>query len=65
MASRPARKSDTYVSLTQFADELGISDRTVRRWIADGKLSAIRLSPRVIRIHRDEADRFISQGVAR
>ena len=48
-----------YLSLTEFADELGVSTRTVRRWIADGKLKAVRPSQRVTRISRDEINRFL------
>lgn len=54
----------TYISLTAFAEDLGVSDRTVRRWIAQGRLKAIRPSERVIRIHRDEAARFIAANAA-
>lgn len=64
MAYRPVRKSDKNLTLTQFADELGVADRTVRRWIAEGRLPVIRLSPRVIRIRRADADAFISAGAS-
>lgn len=53
-----------YISPAQLANELGVCDRTVRRWIADGRLRAIRPSQRVIRIHRDEIARFLGTDAA-
>ena len=47
-----------YIPLAQFCEERGVSDRTGRRWIADGRLKAVRFSERCIRISVDEAARF-------
>ncbi|WLP90588.1 helix-turn-helix domain-containing protein [Gordonia sp. NB41Y] len=58
------RTPSKYVSPGQLAAELGLSDRTVRRWIAEGKIAAVRLSARVIRIDRAEVDRFLSEASA-
>lgn len=58
MAQRP------YLSLTEFADELGVSTRTVRRWIASGRLKAVRPSQRTTRISRDEINRFLGTDAA-
>ncbi|WAC55018.1 helix-turn-helix transcriptional regulator [Gordonia sp. SL306] len=55
-----SRARTRYLSLQDIAEELGISDRTVRRWIATGQLKAVRPSPRVIRVEASELDRFIS-----
>ncbi|AEJ92080.1 helix-turn-helix domain-containing protein [Mycobacterium tuberculosis] len=43
-------------SIQQVADHLGVSTRTVRNYIADGKLKAVRLGPRLIRIERDSVE---------
>jgi excisionase family DNA binding protein len=37
-------------SVVEAADHLGVSTKTVRRWIASGHLSAQRVGPRLIRI---------------
>lgn len=58
------KATQQYVSPAQFATELGVSDRIVRRWIADGKLKAVRPSERIIRIHRDEIARFLGTDAA-
>ena len=55
-----SRARTRYLSLQDVAAELGVSDRTVRRYIADGPLSACRPSPRPIRVDPAELDRFIS-----
>lgn len=48
-----------WLSLQQIATEFGISDRTVRRMVADGRIPASRLGPRLVRIHRrDVAQAF-------
>lgn len=44
--------SHEYISQQQVAAEFGISDRTVRRMISDGRLPAHRLGPRLVRIRR-------------
>ncbi|AZS08240.1 excise [Mycobacterium phage IronMan] len=43
-------------SIQQTADYLGVSTRTVRNYIAAGKLKAVRLGPRLIRVERDSVE---------
>ncbi|AGI61716.1 excisionase family DNA-binding protein [Mycobacterium phage BTCU-1] len=43
-------------SIQQVADHLGVSTRTVRNYISDGKLKAVRLGPRLIRVERDSVE---------
>ncbi|MEO3939197.1 excisionase family DNA-binding protein [Dermatophilaceae bacterium Soc4.6] len=49
-----ARRS--YESIAQAADRIGVSQRTLRRRIADGSLRAYRLGPRIIRLNATEVD---------
>ena len=53
--SRKAPMSHEWLSQQQVAAEFGISDRTVRRMIADGRIPAHRLGPRLVRIRRTDA----------
>lgn len=46
--SLPARPS-----IQQAADWLGVDPKTIRRYIAQGRLSAVRVGPRLIRIERE------------
>ncbi|VCT89531.1 hypothetical protein MHAS_01225 [Mycolicibacterium hassiacum DSM 44199] len=50
-ALMPAR-----ASIQQTAEYLGVSTKTVRRYIADGKLKAVRLGPRLIRVERESVE---------
>jgi len=36
-----------------------VSQRTVRRWIADGRLTAVRVGPRLIRVRLDDLDAMV------
>jgi excisionase family DNA binding protein len=47
------------VSLTEAADILAVSTKTVRRYIADGHLDAVRLGRKTLRIKVDSIERFI------
>lgn len=47
------------VSLADAADALALSTRTVRRYIADGQLDAVRLGRKTLRIKVESIERFI------
>lgn len=52
--------SHEWLSQQQVAAEFGISDRTVRRMIADGRIPAHRLGTRLVRIRRADALRALT-----
>ena len=39
-----------WITLRETAERLQISEKSVRRWIADGRLKAVRVGPRMIRV---------------
>jgi excisionase family DNA binding protein len=41
-------------SIRQVADYHGVDQKTIRRWIAQGRLTAQRIGPRLIRLDRDK-----------
>ena len=47
------------VSIGDAADALAVSTRTVRRYISDGQLEAVRLGRKTLRIKVDSIERFI------
>ncbi|MGA9676713.1 MAG: helix-turn-helix domain-containing protein [Mycobacterium sp.] len=51
----------------QAAEFFGVDVRTVRRWISDGRLTAHRVGPRLIRIDRESILRLANPigGAAR
>lgn len=48
-----------FESLSQAAERIGLSTRTLRRRIAAGDLAAYRNGPRVIRLDPDDVDRLM------
>lgn len=46
----------SYLTIAQAADYLNVSTRTVRYMIADGRLAAYSLGPRVIRLRKSDVD---------
>lgn len=49
------------LTTAEAAAELRVNPETVRRWIAAGKLPALRVSPRDYRIERADWDAFVAQ----
>lgn len=52
-------RGSSYVSMRTLADDLEISERTIRRWISLGQLPAYRGPGRLIRIKREDADKLM------
>lgn len=46
----------TYETLAQAAERTGITVKTLRRWVASGRLPAFRYGPRLIRVEPQEVD---------
>ena len=60
-SSRPSRARRHLLTMQDAADELNVAKRTVRHYIATGQLSAIRITPRCVRIDPAELDRFVDR----
>jgi excisionase family DNA binding protein len=58
MATATARKPDTFLTLWEAADELKISERSLRSLIKTGEVRARRLGKRIVRIPRSEIERL-------
>jgi excisionase family DNA binding protein len=50
------RRPRRWGTVNDAADYLGLSTRTIRRWIADGVIAAYRVGPAMIRIDLNELD---------
>jgi len=48
-------------TVKQIAQELQVTERTVRRWVADGKLKAIKIQG-ILRIENPEYQRFLKEA---
>jgi excisionase family DNA binding protein len=51
------------MSIKEFSERAGIDPRTTKRFIAAGRIPAIRLGPKIIRIPGDVAERILTQGI--
>ena len=49
-----------YESIQQAAERVHVTTRSVRRWIAQGRLSAYRVGNRTIRLDADELDNMLT-----
>lgn len=54
-----------YESLAEAAKRTHVSVRTLRRWIAQGRLNAYRAGPRLLRIDPDDVDAMMKPAVQR
>jgi len=45
------------VTVQEVADKFGVSTKTVRRYIASGRLTASRVGPRMIRLDAEQVER--------
>lgn len=52
--SRRERRHSELIGLADAADRCDVSYRTVRRWIADGRLNAVRVGPRLLKVDAAE-----------
>ncbi len=50
------------VSIAQAAEELSVCPKTVRRYIAQGRLEAVRIGTRTIRIRANSIDQLASSN---
>ena len=60
LASNAGVKVGEVMSPATTATILGVTVATVRRWVREGRLGAVRVSPRVTFIRRDELDAFLA-----
>lgn len=51
------------MSINDAAKHLGVHPRTLRRYIRDGKLTALRLGPQIVRIRKTDIGDFLKSNV--
>lgn len=59
MVAQAATTPAHLVPMTYACERFNVTDKTVRRWIAEGRLTAWRLGPRLIRLDRDEVNNLL------
>lgn len=51
-----------YLSINEAAELLGVTDRSIRNWIADGTIPAYRVGSKIVRIRaRDIEDKVLKR----
>jgi excisionase family DNA binding protein len=55
---RERRPYPELIGLPEAADRCGVSYRTARRWIADGRLKAVRVGPRLLKVSVADLDKL-------
>lgn len=58
-ANRRERRHPELIGLQEAADYCDVSYRTVRRWVASGRLRAVRVGPRLIKLDLAELEAFL------
>ena len=56
MAPQKSPTRRRWVSQREAAEYLGVTDRTVRQMIADGRITGYRSGPRLVRVDLNEVD---------
>ena len=57
-ATPPARRRRRYASFAEAAEYAGPHERTLRRYVIDGRLTGYRVGPKILRVDLDEVDRL-------
>lgn len=57
--NRRERRHPELVGLQEAADWCDVSYRTIRRWIADGTINAVRVGPRLLKVRTDDLDALL------
>ena len=56
MSEQKTARQRVFISPYEAAEHIGVSSRTIRRWIAEGRLRAVRFGPRTIRVRLEDLE---------
>lgn len=62
--SRTGADEDPWLTLPEVSAELRVHPSTVRLWVANGRLAAVRAGGRKWRVRRSEVDRMLNSDVS-
>lgn len=58
-SNRRERRHPELIGLQAAADRCDVSYRTIRRYIANGRLKAVRVGPRVLKVAADDVEQLL------
>jgi excisionase family DNA binding protein len=58
-SNRRERRHPELIGLNEAAERCGVHYRTMRRWISDGRINAVRIGPKLLKINADELAAFM------
>lgn len=58
-ANRRERRHSELIGLQEAANYCDVSYRSIRRWIADGRLNAVRVGPRLLKVDAADLEAFL------
>lgn len=58
----PTVRRHQLATVNDAAEYVGVHPKTIRRWIAQGRLTAYAAGPRLIRVDLDELDAMLTAG---
>jgi excisionase family DNA binding protein len=61
----PAMNRKNYETLAEAAERTHVSVRTLRRWIAQGRLNVYRVGPRLLRVDPDDVEAMMKPSLRR
>jgi excisionase family DNA binding protein len=59
-ANRRERRHPELIGLPEAAERCDVSYRTIRRWVADGRLNAVRVGPRLLKVSTADLDTMVT-----
>jgi excisionase family DNA binding protein len=57
--NRRERRHPELIGLQEAADRCGVCYRTIRRYVEQGRLDAVRVGPRLLKVSADDVDKLI------
>ena len=57
--NRRERRGPELIGLTEAADLCGVNYRTVRRWVQSGRLKAVRVGPKLLKVNAADIDAML------
>ena len=63
MSNADTDRENTWLSIQEAADYIGVNPRTIRRYIRGGRLNPSRISNKVVRIRLADLDRLLEGAV--